>query len=298
LAQEEERRNIGLSLAEAQFGRRGLPDIGRGIAGGPTPLADLFKGADIAASFDDIADTFSTSMRDTADDMKSIIQGVIQPTLSEVWTAPGDDRRVDEWARRLATMAGGNLNSEWRDQLTAQFGGEVFFQPVMDALAAQDPTALSAAVTNLLSGGGTQLFDKELIKQRVREQLQQQNLMSELIATVQAELAAEGVTVGLGDVQAAAGLPLAQPIIGQLEAGIKPALEETNVPASMLTVIADQMKGATAETEMIVTAFNANFEAVILTRMPGLAGIWIDGLTAEISKRIIAAGGVTVAARP
>ncbi len=146
------------------------------------------------------------SMRKAGQELEGIISGVIRPTLSEVWKPPeGDDTRIDESARRLATVATTGFGSEWLTQLNQQFAGMSFWEPIAQAMQTGDETALREAANQILTNQVTQLWDKELIKSKVREQLQQQQIRESLIEEVSKELGAEGVTASMGIIAQAAG---------------------------------------------------------------------------------------------
>jgi hypothetical protein len=141
----------------------------------------------------------------SAQDMANTISSVIQPSLSQVWSPDGEEQHVDEWARRLADIATGKLDSEWVGPLKEKFGGADFFQPLMEALESGDSEGAIQAARDILTNNVTSLYDKDLIKEKVKEKLQQDNARDELIKTVQDELAAEGVAVSTGVIATAAG---------------------------------------------------------------------------------------------
>lgn len=149
--------------------------------------------------------SMTKSFDKAADQLRSTIESVIKPSLSEVWQPAGEEGNIDEWARRVATVATSGFSSEWLNQAAAQFGGQSFFQPIMDAMQGGDEGALKAAANDLLTRNVTALWDVETIKARVRQQLQEQNLRQQIIDQVQAELSAEGVNVSPEAVAAVAG---------------------------------------------------------------------------------------------
>jgi hypothetical protein len=151
------------------------------------------------------ATAMTKSFDDAANDLRSTIEGVIKPSLDEVWKPAGEQTNIDEWARRVATIATSGFSSEWLTKASEQFGGEAFFKPILDAMQSGDEGALKGAANDLLTKNVTQLWDVETIKTKVREQLQQQNLRQQIIDQVQAELAAEGMTVSPEAVAAVAG---------------------------------------------------------------------------------------------
>jgi TP901 family phage tail tape measure protein len=152
------------------------------------------------------AKAFQSSFEGAADNIRGTIESVIKPTLSEVWQPPevGEGQRMDEAARRLATVATSGFGSEWLDQLNQQFAGQDFFQPIRDAMASGNQEALQAAATDILTNQVTKLWDVGLIKNQVRQQLQQDQLRQQLIDLVQQEMSAEGVQTTFTSMQTAA----------------------------------------------------------------------------------------------
>lgn len=152
------------------------------------------------------AKAMTKSFDQAAQQIRSTIESVLQPTLDEVWKPPeGAEVRIDEAARRLATVTTAGFGSEWLNSLNTQFAGQDFWKPMADAMASGDVGALKNAANSILMGNVTQLWDVEAIKQKVREQLQQQNLRQAIIDQVQTELATEGMTVSPEQVAQIAG---------------------------------------------------------------------------------------------
>jgi hypothetical protein len=126
-------------------------------------------------------------------ELRSTIQSVLKPTLDQVWTPPeGAVPRIDEAARRLATVATSGFDSAWLDRLNAQLAGMDFWQPIADAMSTKDAGALKTAATQLLTGPGvSQLWDVEIIKQRVKDELAKQDAQGQITDTVMQALAAD-----------------------------------------------------------------------------------------------------------
>ncbi len=247
---------------------------------------------------------YESALADTASTLRSTIESVMQPTLSEVWQPPADaGGRIDEWARRLATMSGGNLSSEWRDQLTAQFGGQGFYQPVMDALSAGDSGALSAAVNNILLGPGvTQMWDKELIKARVLEQLQASNAREELINTVMAELSGQGVQVTAGEVGvamggAAPGGDIAGQLVGGMKAGLPAAIGESGAALTMIASFGTTLAGSKKEMEALAVTFMKSFNSYLPAAMGMAPGGFLEAMVTYVSARLGGGAGSARAAK-
>lgn len=135
-----------------------------------------------------------SAFQQAANELKGVIESAIKPTLDEVWKPPEDAPRMDEAARRLATVATSGFQSEWLNQLATQFQGQEFFQPVVDAMQSGDEGALKEAATTILQTQVAKLWDVNLIKEQVRQQLQQQQLKENIIGMIEQELSAEGVT--------------------------------------------------------------------------------------------------------
>jgi len=209
-------------------------------------LSNTFKNtmADIKSSQVDAATASVTAWQGASNDLQTLVSSQIQPTLSDVWQPPQQDQHIDEWARRAATLATDGLSSEWLPALQSQFGGTDFWQPVADAVASGDDSAVKKAMTDLLAGGGDpQLFDTELIKQRVRDAISQQNVRQELIDTITAELQGEGLNVSTGDVAAQiGGGGVAAGIAGELSGGLPDAIKNNGTGSALMAAITAQIK--------------------------------------------------------
>jgi hypothetical protein len=141
-----------------------------------------------------------------ADTLRSAVESQIRPTLDEVWQPGGEETRIDEWGRRAATIMTQGLGSEWISQLNSQFAGTDFWTPIQDALAAGDTGTAQNLLGNLLTQNPSALWDKELIKQRVRDSMAQEGIKDEFISTIVQELQAEGLNVNLAQVTGAMGV--------------------------------------------------------------------------------------------
>lgn len=194
---------------------------------------EVQRDAEKAASA--IETSFTRAADTMADRLTSAIENEIAPTLQEVWQPGEGEQRADEWARRLATVATSGLGSEWTTQLQQQFGGQSFFQPVADAIAGGDNAGAMEAARQVLINNVADLYDINLMAQRVREKLAQQDAKNRLIAEVQKALGAEGVAASVGMVGVAAG-----------DVGIATAQTETNVTTMAATTEAAGIKVQTA----------------------------------------------------
>lgn len=198
--------NQAQSNANLRAAKEASPEIGVRLSESRAKAAQLAQQREqaetkanerIAKSSQQAARSFAKPFEDAAKNITSVIENVVQPTLSEVWQPPVDEARFDENARRLATVATSGFGSEWLAQLNTQFAGMDFWQPITQAMQMGDVEALKAAATNLLANNVTALWDVEAIKSQVRAQLQQQKLRENIIAQIQAELSGEG---GIGEV--------------------------------------------------------------------------------------------------
>lgn len=248
--------------------------------------------AEAAKAAEESAETFVSSYNAAADRLRGLIDQQIQPSLSEVWQAPADDRNIDEWARRAATLATQGLNSEWIGQLQQQFGGMSFWEPIAQAIQSGDDAALREAATNLLSGPGVmQLWDKELIKQRVRESLQQQNMREELIGEIFRELSAEGLNVDIGDVQAAAGgTPIAGGLIGGIRQGIPDAIAEQDLGGDIVRQIESQMASNEKSFMSLAETLAKGLNDALPAAIGSSADAFLDALTSRVADRLGLAG--------
>ncbi len=200
-AQAQRELNQAQSNANLRAAKEKAPELGVRIGEGRTAAFELAQQREqaetranerIAKSSQQAARSFAKPFEDAAKNITSVIENVVQPTLSEVWQPPVDEARFDENARRLATVATSGFGSEWLNQLNTQFAGMDFWQPITQAMAMGDTEALKQAATDLLTNNVTALWDVEAIKNQVRAQLQQQKLRENIIAQIQAELSGEG----------------------------------------------------------------------------------------------------------
>ena len=201
--------DVGAQLAEV-MGGPGFKGLGLGDAalesgvGVEQTVAKLLGQNEAGGGFgfesmkekaEDAAKAISDSFESAFNNLKSVVDSVAKPSLEEVYTPPVDDANFDEDARRLATVATSGFGSEWLNQLSTQFEGQDFFQPVLDAMQAGDEGALKEAAAAILDKNVTALWDADLIKERVRTQIEQSNLREEFLNAITAELAGEGVAM-------------------------------------------------------------------------------------------------------
>lgn len=218
LAQSAGASSQALAAVTARY--QGLANAERTVTAGHSVLETMAQGetltgpeaermAELAKTQEKFAKQSATAMTKSfdqaANSLRSTIESVIKPSLSEVWQPAGQEGPIDEWARRVATIATSGFSSEWLQEASKQFGGQSFFAPILQAMQGGDEGALKQAATDLLTKNVTALWDVETIKARVRQQLQEQNLRQQIIDQVQAELAGEGVTVSPETVAAVAG---------------------------------------------------------------------------------------------
>jgi hypothetical protein len=265
------------------------------------------------------AEDWQRANEQAVNELRSTIEGVLKPTLDQVWTPPeGSVPRIDEAARRLATVATSGFGSEWLDQLNTQFAGMSFWQPIADAMSKGDEGALKAAATQLLSGPAvSQLWDINVIKQKVRDELARQNAQEQIINTVMQELSAEGLRVGAGQIQMAMGVsPVMNMLMGdptqlgpQLQSTLSAALSATNIDPAAFAPVSGQVAKAMAISirgglgnvqwsmmlaEVMQADFNANLEATLRPMVIPIGqqlGDWLAEGAAEssFSQMIIAA---------
>lgn len=220
-----------------------------------------------------------------ADSLRSAVESQIKPTLAEVWSpGGGEEARIDEWGRRAATIMTQGLNSEWIPALNAQFGGTDFWQPIQAAIAAGDTAGAQNLLGNLLTQNPQALWDKELIKQRVIQQLQQDNARTELINAVTAELSGQGIAVDAGQVQAAMGVsPVAQPVADSLANGLPGALAEKEIGAGMIAELGAQVGKADEELRGLTNAIAAGIESNLKAAMATTGASLLNVITSSVA---------------
>ncbi len=210
------------------------------------------------------------SFADAADELSNIVQNVMQPTLAEVWQpANGEQQRIDEWARRAATIMTNGLGSEWIPALKEQFGGTDFWQPIQDALDSGDIGTAQNLLGELLTKNPEKLWDKELIKQKVRDSITEQNLRQELIDTITSELQGEGLNVNAGDVSAQMGgaAALAGQTVGGMTDALPDAMKASATDAVLLGSLAQHIKDNKTDTLLLartlVQGMNSHLQDVV-----------------------------------
>lgn len=121
------------------------------------PFKDIFAAVstgDIGGSIDDalggVGGSIGSSINEALSGIKSAVSQISGLTFSEI-LPPQETFRVDEWVRRLAAVAQDGSN-EWATKAVETFGGQAFIQPLADAIAANDPAAISAAAEELING--------------------------------------------------------------------------------------------------------------------------------------------------
>jgi len=222
------------------------------------------------ASLDEIQTGTTSAMSDMGNNLKSIIEGVIQPTLAEVWQPAGGEARMDENARRLATVATQGFGSAWLESLNAQYQGMDFWQPIADAMASGDSAALKGAAEKVLTGENlSQLWDKDVIIARVKEKLQEQNMAAEFAAAIAAELQGQGLDVSTADVSAqlGGGGQTAAGLVTGISENIPTAISDSNMGSimykSLTQSIKDNKEDKLAAARVFVQGLNAYLPTVI-----------------------------------
>lgn len=241
---------------------------------------------------EEAADAFKTSFTNAADDLKTLIENEIQPTLSEVWSPSGEEQRMDEDARRLATLVTEGFNSEWLNQLNTKYAGMSFWEPITAAMESGDEGALRAAAESLLTGPEvSMLWDTELIKERVRQKIIQDNARQQIIDMVMQELSGEGIEVGgensNGSMQIG-GTALAVPVAAGLSAGIPEAMAEQPIGENVMNNINGQLasyqKGHEAMAMIVATGFTEY--------LPSAMGVSAHTFLETLVKHVASAIGV------
>lgn len=210
------RAAAGVSALRAQQGQAGAQQQSRFMAN-QFAMGQVFTGQEglfdrlladrdaerarkMADSAGKAADEMARAMERAFSNIQGRLSSIVQPTLGEVFSpgAMADSFRLDEWARRAATLAD-DMNSQWRGALEEKFGGEDFWQPISDALASGDQGAVAGAVETLLTSDNLpKLWDAEGVKELYRQQIREANLRQTFIDTIAEELAAEEGLVGMG----------------------------------------------------------------------------------------------------
>lgn len=243
--------------------------------------------ARLAETADEAGTGMTRSFSDTTSALKSLIEGQLKPTLSEVWQPGGEDARIDEWGRRAATIMTQGLGSEWIPALNAQFAGTDFWQPIQAALDSGDTAGAQNLLGNLLMQNPQALWDKELIKQRVIAQLQQDNARTELINAIMAELSGQGMQVDAGQVQAAMGVsPVSAPVADSLATGLPGAMAEKEIGANMLSELGKQVAKADDQLRTLANAIASGLESNLKSAMATTGQALLNVIAASVAERL------------
>lgn len=251
----------------------------------------------------------TSALESAFSDLKSMVSNVVQPSLDEIWQPPSDDTRFDEDARRLATVATSGFSSEWLAGLEAQFAGQDFFAPILDAMQAGDEGALKAAASEILQNNVSALWDPEIVKAQVREQVQQTNLREEFLNAITEQLAAEeGLMIppeknpinslfsGMmgGGMAGGEGEGGAGGMMGGFQEAIAPMLE--NFQAILPEAIGLTSEAHTAMMELATeewTLLNENYMMLAGETFPAVSASHTTALTTILAKLTELAGQTT-----
>ncbi len=198
------------------------------------------------------ADAIKDAIKDGLNDVKNAISSVTGLTFGE--NLPVEETfRVDEWVRRLQAVADDGKN-EWVDAITQQFGGQEFFRPFEDAVASGDPSAISAAAGDLVTGDFLlELMDIDGAVEEVEGLLAEQDLQARLNAAVLAAMTGDGAELpaegGIGGQTLLNAIGLGEG--ADLEAPITEAVTGLNIPTIISEALAADAEGAEGESPLL-----------------------------------------------
>lgn len=237
---------------------------------------------------------YARQVEANARQLQSLVERNLTPTLSEVWEAPVDDRRIDENARRLADVASKGFASPWLASLRSMFGGQDFFQPIIEAINAGDGGMLQRAASSLLTSPAlTQLWDIELIKQKVREDYARQNARQQLINTVMQELSSEGFSVSQEQVQTQFG-GLSKQIGLGLSMAIPEGFKSANLGQKMLESMSKDLRSDNANFADVTRVLLRGIGNEMMNQIDIISDALLDALADKISIRLGGATGLEV----
>jgi hypothetical protein len=195
-----------------------------GLEGGITATDDLFtqlkKQQEIAAQSiatkqqikidaeidaKQIGDSIAKSVSDGLASIQGAIGQVSGLTFGEIMP-PDEVFRIDEWVRRAQAVAQ-DMNNEWAGALQEQFGGQEFFQPVMDAFASGDQAGVTEAIQGIIAGDDIiNMMDIEGAMAEAQEILAEQDLQQKINDMIMGAFAESGAAVGGEGIGAGEGL--------------------------------------------------------------------------------------------
>lgn len=217
--------------------------------------------------------------------LQSLIEKQLAPTLQEVWEAPADDRRIDENARRLADVAVKGFSSPWLKGLEQTFGGQEFFNPIVQAIESGDSGQLQQAANSILTSPAlSQLWDIELVKERVRADLQAQNAHAELVKTVMQELTAEGVQINPENVTAQFGGLSSQ--LGQgLGKSLPQGFKDAKLGNQMLDALIKDLRASDAKYIELTKTMLQGIGNQMLEQIDIIGDALLDALSEKLSEK-------------
>lgn len=234
------------------------------------------------------------------DNMRSVVESVMQPTLSEVYKPPpGFEQRIDESARRLADVANLGGKSPWADVLMKQYAGQGWWQPMADAIASGNRDAMANAASTILANPAdvTMMWDVPMIVQKVKDQLAAQNARKQIMDVVMAELSGQGIAVNAGEVTAAmGGGGIAGAITGNLGADMSAAVATSGASSALVASIRDGVAKDEKNMLALANTFAGGFEKALPAAMKMSGQAFINALAASIAG--LTKGGPAAAAPP
>ncbi|MHC4708042.1 MAG: hypothetical protein ACYS8I_13270, partial [Planctomycetota bacterium] len=216
-------------------------------------------------------DSLSKSISDGLSQIQGAIGQVSGLTFSEIMP-PEDTFRIDEWVRRAQAVAQ-DMNNEWSGALVDEFGGQDFFQPVLDAMAAGDQAGVTSAIQGIISGDDIiNMMDIDGAMEQAKEILAEQNLQQRINDMIMASFAESGET-GLGEGEGA-GEGLLSKILGfgggegGEDAGLTGAFD--GLAEAAATAFGETIPGAVEPTLTALTDTDTLLLNMTETTIPGI----------------------------
>jgi hypothetical protein len=241
--------------------------------------------------------------KEAYDSLRSTIEGVMQPTLSEVYKPPpGFEQRIDEDARRLADVVKLGGKSPWAEALAQKYAGAGWWQPMADAIASGNRDAMQAAGAAILANPAlmTSMWDVPTIVQKTKDALAAQGAREQIIQAVMAELSGQGIAVNAGEVSAIMGgggtAGLAGMLTGNLATDMPGAIGSSGASASMLNALKDGVNKSDKEVVALASAIAGGLDKAWASVTKTTAASLIAAIVTEVKTQLGATHAATAAA--
>jgi hypothetical protein len=217
-----------------------------------------------------IGDSIAQSVQEGLSRIQGAIGQVSGLTFSEIMP-PEEVFRIDEWVRRAQAVSQ-DMNNEWATALQDEFGGQDFFQPVMDAFAAGDQSGVTEAIQGIITGDDIiNMMDIDGAMEQAKEILAEQNLQQRINDMIMAAFAESGAALpgeGAGAGEGLLSQMLGLGAVGEEDAGLTGAFDGLAEAAG--TAFGETIPGAIEPTMTALTDTDTLLLNMTETTIPGI----------------------------